>query len=41
MDRYPVDDISDKINRELHQSMKNISMKVAVGFALPSEPGVR
>jgi hypothetical protein len=35
MDRYPVDDISGKTNCEMHQSMKNISMKVAVGYALP------
>jgi hypothetical protein len=40
MDRYPVDDIRDKTNCELHQSMKNISMKVEVDFALPCEPGV-
>ena len=39
MARYPVDDITERENCELHQSMKNISMKVAVGFALPSEPG--
>ena len=26
---------------DLHQSMKNISFKVAVGFALPNEPGAR
>jgi hypothetical protein len=39
MDRYPVDDISGKTNSEMHQSMKNISMKVAVGYALPSGPG--
>jgi hypothetical protein len=39
MDRYPVDDISGKTNCEMHQSMKNISMKVAVGYALPSRPG--
>ena len=39
MARYPVDDITERKNCELHQSMKNISMKVAVGFALPSEPG--
>ena len=36
--RYPVDDIKEKTNCELHQKMKNISMKVAVGFALPNEP---
>jgi hypothetical protein len=41
MDHYPMDDIRDKTNCELHQSMKNIPMKVAVGFALPCEPGVR
>jgi hypothetical protein len=39
MDRYPVDDISGKTNCGMHQSMKNISMKVAVGYALPSGPG--
>jgi hypothetical protein len=39
MDRYPVDDIRGKTNCEMHQSMKNISMKVAVGYALPSGPG--
>jgi hypothetical protein len=31
MDRYPVDYISGKTNCEMHQSMKNILMKVAVG----------
>ena len=41
IDRYPVDDIREKTNCELHQSMKNISMKVAVGFALACEPGAR
>jgi hypothetical protein len=40
MDRYPVDDITDKTNYELHQATKNISMKVAVGYALSCEPGV-
>jgi hypothetical protein len=39
IDRYPMDDISGKTNCEMHQSMKNISMKVAVGYALPSGPG--
>jgi hypothetical protein len=39
MDRYPVDDISGKTSCEMHQSMKNISMKVAVGYVLPSGPG--
>ncbi|KAK1679472.1 hypothetical protein QYE76_040320 [Lolium multiflorum] len=41
MDHYPMDDIMEKTNCELHQSMKNISMKVAVGFALTCEPGAR
>jgi hypothetical protein len=40
MGRYPVDKIKDKTRCELHQSMKNISMKVAVGCALSCEPGV-
>jgi hypothetical protein len=39
MDHYPVDDITKKINCELHVPMKNISMKVAVGYVLPSGPG--
>jgi hypothetical protein len=39
MDRYPVDDISGKTNCVMHQYMQNISMKVAVGYALPSGPG--
>jgi hypothetical protein len=39
MDRYPVDDIRDKTNCAMHQSMKNISMKVAVAYALPCGPG--
>jgi hypothetical protein len=39
MDRYPVDDISGKTNCEMHPSMKNISMKVVVGYALPSGHG--
>ena len=39
MDRYPVDTITEKTNCELHQKMKNISMKVATGFALPCGPG--
>jgi hypothetical protein len=40
MGRYPVDEIKDKTRCELHQSMKNIFMKVAVGYALSCEPGV-
>jgi hypothetical protein len=39
MDRYPMDDIRGKTNCEMHPYMKNISMKVAVGYALPSVPG--
>jgi hypothetical protein len=41
MDRYPVDDIREKKNCELHQPMKNISMRVAISFALACEPGAR
>ena len=41
MDRYPVDDLGEKRNCQLHQSMKNISMKVAEGFALACEPRAR
>jgi hypothetical protein len=37
---YPMDGIKDKTPCELHQSMNNISMKVAVGYALSCEPGV-
>ena len=39
MDMYPVDAIKEKTSYELHVELKNISMKVAVGFALPSTPG--
>ena len=35
---YPVDDIKEKTNCELHMKIKNISMKVAIGFALQNEP---
>jgi hypothetical protein len=38
MDRYPMEDISRKISCEMHVPMKNISMKVAVGYVLPSTP---
>jgi hypothetical protein len=38
MDHYPVDDITKKTSCELHVPMKNISMKVAVGYVLPSGP---
>jgi hypothetical protein len=35
-----VDEIKGKTHCELHQSMKNIFMKVAVGYALSCEPAV-
>ena len=38
---YPVDGIKDTISCELHVQMKNISMKVAVGYAIPSTPDAR
>jgi hypothetical protein len=38
---YPVDGIKESISCELHQRMKNISMKVAVGQALPCPPDAR
>jgi hypothetical protein len=41
MNLYPVDDIIEKTNCELHQPMKNISLRVATGFALACEPGAR
>ena len=31
---YPVDDIKDSTNCELHMKVKNLSMKVADGYAL-------
>ena len=37
--RCPVDDITEKTPCDLDQSMKNISFKVAVGYALPNHPG--
>jgi hypothetical protein len=40
MGHYPIDEIKGKTSCELHQSMKNISTKVAVGYALSCEPGV-
>jgi hypothetical protein len=39
MARYPVDDVTDKKSCELRQKMANLSMKVAVGYAIPSSPG--
>jgi hypothetical protein len=38
---YPVDRIKESTSCELHQRLKNISMKVAVGQALPSGPDAR
>ena len=39
LDRYPVDDIMENTNCELHFKMKNISMKVAdaVAYTNPTE----
>ena len=34
---YAVDDITESTNCELHTPMRNISLKVAVGYALPNE----
>jgi hypothetical protein len=36
--RYPVDDITDATPCELHVKVVNITMKVAVGYALPIGP---
>ena len=36
--RYPMDDITQRENCELHVKCMNISVKVAVGFALPPVP---
>lgn len=36
--RYPMDDITENINCELHVKMKNISMKVADGCAFTNPP---
>jgi len=35
---YPVDDIKDRTNCELHMKVKNLSMKVADGYALANPP---
>ena len=35
---YPVDGIKESTSCELHQKFKNISMKVAIGQALPTVP---
>ena len=35
---YPVDDITQMTHCELHVKVVNISMKVAVGYALPIVP---
>jgi hypothetical protein len=36
--RYPVDDITESTPFELHVKVMNITMKVAVGYALPIGP---
>ena len=36
---YPVDDITEKTNCELHAPMRNISYPMAKGYALPHQPG--
>jgi hypothetical protein len=38
--RYPVDDITESTPCELHVKVVNITMKVAVGYALPIGPNV-
>ena len=38
LDRYPVDDIAENTNCELHFNMKNISMKVADALAFTNPP---
>jgi hypothetical protein len=38
---YPMDGIKESISCELHQRMKNISMKVAIRQALPCPPDAR
>jgi hypothetical protein len=35
---YPVDDITENKNDELHVKVVNISMKVEVSFVLPPRP---
>ena len=36
--RYPVDDVRESTDCELHQPMKNMSLKVAIGSALRCLP---
>ena len=38
---YPVDGIREQIPCRLHQQMKNLSVPVAVGYALPCPPGTK
>jgi hypothetical protein len=38
---HPVDDIEDRTTRELHIKVKNVSIKVADGYALPNPPDAR
>jgi hypothetical protein len=35
---YPMDDVREMTNCELHQSMKNLTFKVEIGNALPRLP---
>ena len=37
-DRYPVDDITEREHCDLHAKCMNITLKVAVGYALPRVP---
>ena len=39
LDRYPVDDIMENTNCELHFKIKNISMKAADAVAYTNPPG--
>ena len=41
MGRSPLDNITEKINCELHLQMKNLSRLVATGYALPCGPEAR
>ena len=36
--RYPVDDVREVTDCELHEPLKNMSVKVASGTALPCGP---
>ena len=41
IDRFPVDNITEKTNCELHLKYRNISVPVARGYALPCGPEAR